>query len=218
MKRLKRLLVCLSLVLLMGVATACFGPKPDQIVKDYMDATIAIDVKKQNEHRQTPLSEDELKQVEKEMADLFNSSDKYSKPLVEKLKTVYQSAKYEIVDTKKDGDKATVTVKITSKKVLKAIMGSVGEYIDDIFTRAVEDPNFGNMTEDDISKELLDKVLKAMDEAESIEQTVNVNLIKIDKKWKIADESADRISYALLGTSAKEIEELQNYWPTTTKK
>lgn len=210
MKQLKQILGCLVFVFLIGALSACsFGPKPEEVAKEFLDATIAMDLQKQNQFLQTQLTEDQLTQSEQDFKDLFNGDDEYAQKLGEKMKASYKSAKYEIKNTETKGDRSTVTVEITSKAVFQSMMMGVQEYITTLMTRATTDPKIAEMSEDEITKEMFNTISKSIDEAQETKQTVEIELTKIDKEWKIANNSAEAIVYACMGTSASELDRLQ---------
>lgn len=132
MKYWKKLLNCFCLALLILALSACsFGPKPEDTAKELLDATIAKDLKKQNELALTPMSEEELNEIKTLPESLFKGNEKLAEPVLKKMEEAHNSATYELKKTETKGDRSTVTVEITGKDTLGGMMEALQTFADE---------------------------------------------------------------------------------------
>lgn len=112
---------------------------------------------------------------------LFDEINK--KDYIDVMKKHYQALKYEIKDEVVDGDSATVTVEIEVKDYSK-LLKDAESYLD-------EHPEEFNDTEGKYDESLFTnyRLDKIKDVKDTVKYTLNIDLTKIDKEWKIDDLS-----------------------------
>lgn len=121
------------------------------------------------------------------------SSDEMNSLLVEKLKTI----KHEIVSEKIEGDKATVSIKVTGPNIMKLSINVTEKLMEEANKLDQE----GTSPEDAKTK-MLEKsveIYKAeLETVESEERTADIVLLKSGGKWEV-DKTSEEFLKAVLG-------------------
>ena len=102
------------------------------------------------------------------------------------LESIFAKIKYEISDSKVDGDTATVTLNVThikSADILETMQQAMMSLDQDMLVKLLEE-------DDDASEDLMnDAIIEKIDELETEETEIVFNLEKIDDKWLIKDDN-----------------------------
>lgn len=167
---MKKLLYLLIPLLLVGCGNKTLFNTPTKRVEMFLSSYQSLDDK----------VVDQLNDTAKE-EETFNAQQR--EEYVKIMKKHYQDLTYEIKDEVVDGDQAVVTVEIEVKDYSKVISDSE-DYLN-------EHPDEFKNTNGEYDKSLfMDYQLKNIKEAkEKVKYTLDVNLTKTDKEWKMDDLS-----------------------------
>lgn len=142
---------------------------------------------------------DALKNVEIEKAAAFTIDGKNdtfdlgtdSENAIEMVKLYFKNLQYSVKNTTKEKDTAVVTLEISNKDLKSIISMYTAKALEIALSKLSENPN---ATEADMETELLNyfKTLFDSEEIETVTTTVDVNLNKVDKEWKVVVDEALR--------------------------
>lgn len=187
MKNLKKLATVLVMMLSTTLLYGCGENTPTDVVNEYFQKVKSgdTDIKKL-----VTMVEEESAEVNEESLEEDNFSEETQKKLLEKIKEIDYKVNSETIDG--DNAKVNVTVKgmdfnIVLGKVMQEAFGF-------IFTQAFSGVEMSEEESNTYFNELLNKYL---DEITYSERTLDVDLTKVDKGWKIKE--TDAISKLLLG-------------------
>lgn len=174
---MKKILFCfLALLTIVGCT---FGPAntPTKAVEQYLDRYVDTDEVVMSELDEYVLERDTLNDEQKET-------------YKEVLKKQYSDLKYEVTEEKYDGDKAIVTVKITVYDLYK-VQKDADAYLSEHSDEFKNDK--GTLDSDKFMKYKLDKM---KDNLDTVEYTIDVDVIKINNEWEVTqlnNESLQKI-------------------------
>lgn len=142
---------------------------------------------------------DALKNVDIENAAAYTTDgntdsfdlDTESENDIEMVKLFFKNLQYNVKDTTKEKDTAVVTLEISNKNLQTIITMYATKATEIALSKLSENPN---ATQADMETELLDyfKTLFDSEEVETVTTTVEVNLNKVDKEWKVVVNEALR--------------------------
>ena len=169
MKLLKKISLCMTLILTIGVFYGCKSPSPSDVVKSNLDG-----MKSANDKF--------VSLVAKNMV----ISDEGEAVINEELIKQVQKITYKITSEEINKDEATVYIDINGPDfeiiINKAMTKIVKTAIEQAFS-GVE------MTEEDQNKMISDIILECIKDSEFTDRTGKLTLIKENKKWNLADEN-----------------------------
>lgn len=163
----KILLIIITAFLLIG----CMDNKASDAVKNYL-----------NQYRN--LNDNVIADLG-ELTDSQNLSDKQKETYTKIMKKQYQDLQYEIVEEEYDGDRATVTAKITVYDLYK-----VQEDADTYMNTNMEEFYDDNDVYDN-SLFLDYKLGKMQDNTETVSYTITFDVIKEDNNWIVVQPSEE---------------------------
>lgn len=198
-KGLKKAIVCTMVsVLAFTAVTGCSksgGTEPDQVLSSTLDAVKVMD------------QEAVAKGFSEDKTDAMGlNTDDSSKEEKEMLKLFFDKLSYKIVDTKVEGDNATIKAEITNIDFTKAM----GNYFTKVLEVSMSNATAkeGEQLSDEAlqkkTEELLVEMLSASD-VEMITKEVAVQMTKVDGSWKIetSDELLDAITGGMMSLGAQ---------------
>lgn len=169
MKLLKKISLCMTLILTIGVFYGCKSTSPSDVVKSNLDG-----MKSANDKL--------VSLVAKNMV----ISDAEEAKINEELIKQVQKITYKITSEEVNKDEATVYIDINGPDfeviINKAMTKIVKNAIEQAFS-GVE------MTEEEQNKMVSDIILECIKDSEFTDRTGKLTLIKENKKWKLADEN-----------------------------
>lgn len=165
----KILLVIITTFLLMG----CMGNKASDAVENYL-----------NQYRN--LNDNVIADLG-ELTDAQNLSDTQKDTYTKIMKKQYQDLNYEIVEEEYDGDRATVTAKITVYDLYK-VQEDADTYMNDNMEEFYDDNDVY-----DNSLFLDYKLGKMQDNTETVSYTITFDVIKEDNNWIVVQPSEDTL-------------------------
>lgn len=184
-----RKLMCgiMALVLLLSVAGCSSTPSPDQVVKSLLDAMIKGEFEQAAELLGgVSIQEDVLKTTEDEQG--------------EKLaKNVLARVTYEIGGKKVEGNKATVSVKITAPDLLRITSKAISEIMPMAFAMAFSEDQSQEQT-DALFQQYFENAISDPN-APMVTSDVDISLEKKDGSWVVILD--DALVNALTGNMAK---------------
>lgn len=189
MRNFKRLALVLVMMLSTVLLYGCGGKTPTAVVNEYFEK-----VKSGNTDVQKLFSmvEEETEGAEgnEEASESDNFSEEVKNKLLEKIKDITYTVNSETID----GDNAKVNVTVKGMD-LNIVLGKViQESFSFVFAQAFSGTE---MTEEESNNYFNSLFSKYIDEVTYSERTLDVELTKVDKEWRIKE--GDTISKLLLG-------------------
>ncbi len=182
MKKLKKISIILVMMLSMVLLYGCGGKSPTDVVNEYFKK-----VKSGDTDVQKLVS---IAGEENEDSEGSNLSEEVQKKLLDKVKEITYTVNSETIDG--DNAKVNVTVKGMDLNIV------IGKVMQEAFTFALTQAFSGTeMTEEESNTYFNSLFSKYIDEVTYSERTLDVELTKVDKEWKITGE--DAMSKLLLG-------------------
>lgn len=173
----------IGLVLIAFLLVGC-SPSPEAKIKTYLDLVKSDYV---NIYNQEFFTEDNL--VHNEAFDLDSDEDNIE--LTQVISTYLIDFDYEILESKVDGNLATVSVRFTTypmNEVLVSWMTSVIQYA---FANAFS----GDLNEDDMDQKSIDLFNETILEFERNKETIaTAYLVKIDNEW-VFESTEDNVAF-----------------------
>lgn len=186
MKTLKKLTVLLVLMLSIGVLYGCKASTPTDTTNKYFEKIKNGDADVQKLFTMSEESDKKVKESIK--ADTF--SEDTQKKLLDKLKGITYKVNSESVE----GDTAKVNVTVKGMD-LNVVLGKVmQEAFTYILTQSFSGVEMSDADNDAYFNSLL---IKHLDEVTYSERTADIELTKVDKKWKIKE--GNELSKLLIG-------------------
>lgn len=130
------------------------------------------------------------------------SSDSDTKKVTDSLINSLSKLDVEVLDEMINGDTATVTV--NAKGI--SLYTTLDQVYDSLKTEEFL-KKIGDMTEDELKSSFSSLLLEAITNAQIEERTVDLNLTKVNGKWKI-DENEDAFQEVLWGINEKTLAEM----------
>lgn len=165
----KILIAIVTCFLLVG----CMDNKASDAVKNYL-----------NQYRN--LSDNVIADLG-HLTDTQNLNEKQKEDYKKIMKKQYQDLQYEIVEEEYDGDKATVTAKITVYDLYK-VQEDADNYMNDNMEEFYDDNDVY-----DNSLFLNYKLGKMQDNTETVSYTITFEVIKEDNNWVVVQPSAESL-------------------------
>lgn len=201
-------MVAAVLALCMGALTACAGPAPTQVTKDFFEAVKASDTDKITSTYAG--TDNVLGDAVSGTADNAELTKVVNETLLPKLKEF----DYEISNETIEGDKATVEAKITTYAVGDAFSGFFADYMTQGVTLALSGADETQLA--NLATGLLDTKLQAMQKTYTA--TVTVPLTKVDGAWKVdAIDKEGELVNALSGGLVDTVKNLESVYSTSAE-
>ena len=205
---MKKLISIVTLTCMLLSFSGCGEPKPSATVEKYFSAAQKMDV----EAMAMTIASYNTEDLE-ETRDLLDeeNQDDYTKYFLEYLKQNAAKMTYTITGSEVDGDNAVVTVDckyIDGGALLKATIGEVFMKMFGMAFSGVE------LTEEETGQmfvSVMQEQSELLDET-YLENTINVNLIKEDGDWAIAEVNDEMVDVVMSGfiSAGEEIAESFN--------
>ena len=189
MRNLKKLALILAMMLSTTLLYGCGGKTPTAVVNEYFEK-----IKSGNTDVEKLFSmvEEEIEEVEE--SDETSESDDFSEEVKNKLLEKIKDINYTVNSESIDGDSAKVNVTVKGMD-LNIVLGKViQEAFSFVFAQAFSGTE---MTEEESNAYFNSLFSKYIDEVTYSERTLDIELTKVDKEWKIVEN--DAISKLLLG-------------------
>lgn len=181
------MILCSSLILL--TLTACSsGPSPSDISKQFLKYLNEADYEKVA----ILVDKSDTSEIKDRIPGDDKSAEKIGKLMLSKFS-------YVIGESKIDGDKATVNVKVTSLDMLRIVSKTISEIMPLAFASA-----FSNDGSQDMDSLMEQYMLNSMSDpnAPIISTNTVINLVKTDKGWKVSQDN-DELFNAITGNAMK---------------
>lgn len=189
----------MSIVLLSGCGGGAKEQTPEEVVTEFGKAFNEGDFKKLNTLLENP-SDDELSDfTSKEEFTKDMAGDGISEETAAKFVDVFLSAKVTPKEAKIDGDKAVVptTVEaIDSDALMNTMMEKMMASVD------MSNPPETDEEINELTNKVMGEVFDDPDSLTKVTNESNVNLVKKDGKWLIADDNDEFLNHLLGGLAA----------------
>lgn len=189
MKNFKRIALILAMMLSTVLLYGCGGKTPTAVVNEYFEKIKSGDTDVQ---QLFSMVEEETENAEENEGNSQedNFSEEVQNKLLEKLKEITYTVNSETIDG--DNAKVNVTVKGMDLNIV------IGKVMQEAFSFALTQAFSGTeMTEEENDAYFNNLFSKYLDEVTYSERTLDIELTKVDKEWKIKE--TDTISKLLLG-------------------
>ena len=169
----------ISILVALMVLAGC-SAKPDATAKDFIEAI------KHSDAAKIALLAGNTEYPEED--DMFRTFDDMSPALTEYIKEYNQQISYEVMDSKVQGEVATVTAKVTYKDGGDILIESFMDYLQRVLTLVSS-----HATEEDLLELFTEILCEKMETAETEEVTkeVTFDMVKVDDKWVVANPSEE---------------------------
>lgn len=202
MKRLKTWLLSLCCLAFLFTAAACSsGPSPTDVSKGFLGALKEANYEKAGSY----VDKSDTSVIKSKIPGKDENSEKIGKIMLSKFT-------FEVGESKIDGDKATVKVKITSLDMVRIVSKTMSEIMPLAFASA-----FSSNGQQNINNLLEQHILNSMSDPKAPMTTTDtiINLIKTKDGWKIAQDN-DELFNAITGNVMKAFSD-QSQAKTTPK-
>lgn len=180
--------IVVLLVLSMSIFVAgCFGASPETVTQDFLTAFKASDFEKAASYAVTQ----NASKIETDMA-----KDEDGERIG---KLILSNTSYEVGKAVKEGDKAKVSVKVTAVDMVRIATKAMSELMPLAFAAAFSETDNNEM--DAMMNQYLENSILDP-QAPKVTTDVNVNLVKTNNGWKIAEDNDDLFN-AITGNAAK---------------
>ncbi|MGG7212644.1 DUF5105 domain-containing protein [Clostridium nigeriense] len=189
MRNFKKLALILAMMLSTVLIYGCGGKTPTAVVNEYFEKIKSGDTDVQ---QLFSMVEEETENAEENEGNSQedNFSEEVQNKLLEKLKEITYTVNSETIDG--DNAKVNVTVKGMDLNIV------IGKVMQEAFSFALTQAFSGTeMTEEENDAYFNNLFSKYLDEVTYSERTLDIELTKVDKEWKIKE--TDTISKLLLG-------------------
>ncbi|MGG7058967.1 DUF5105 domain-containing protein [Clostridium tertium] len=189
MRNFKKLALILAMMLSTVLLYGCGGKTPTAVVNEYFEKIKSGDTDVQ---QLFSMVEEETENAEENEGNSQedNFSEEVQNKLLEKLKEITYTVNSETIDG--DNAKVNVTVKGMDLNIV------IGKVMQEAFSFALTQAFSGTeMTEEENDAYFNNLFSKYLDEVTYSERTLDIELTKVDKEWKIKE--TDTISKLLLG-------------------
>lgn len=177
MKKLKKLALILAMMLSTVLLYGCGGKTPTDVVDEYFKK-----VKSGNTDVQHLFS----MSGEEDNADVNSESDNLSEELQNKLLEKLKEISYKVNSENIDGDSANVNVTVKGMDFNVVIANAMQEAFSFALTQAFSGTE---MTEEESDAYYNSLFIKYLDEVTYSDRTLDIELTKVDKEWKISEDS-----------------------------
>ena len=180
----KVLSIVLVLVMVFSLA-ACGGPKPEDTVKSFCESMKAFDFEGMNAVLADKLSEDEVinEEIEEELPGL-----------IDYMKSCSSLMTYTVGKAGVNGDTAVVPVEFKFRDTTEVVKAAMQKMFTMLFKMMFSGEG-SEMTEEEEAKLLSELFMEtAPTELPETTASVNFNLQKVDKEWKVTEMTDDMVN------------------------
>ncbi|MBR2833468.1 MAG: hypothetical protein IKE75_03440 [Bacilli bacterium] len=171
---MKKFLLCLIVIIIVGCGNFEIGNTPSRKVEDYLNKYQTLDAGVINDLETTLINESTISEDERN-------------DYLDFMKKHYQDMTYEIKNQSIDGDDAVVTVEITVRDYSK-VVNDINNY------KHENKDKFGNDSLNNFDTYRLEELKKVKD---TVIYTLDLTLKKIDNKWvldQLSNEELNKIN------------------------
>ncbi|RCX13505.1 uncharacterized protein DUF4878 [Anaerobacterium chartisolvens] len=188
----KAIILCLLFTLTASLAscTSASG-SPDKAVSSFFEAIKEADVNTASKYLSS--ASDDLTYDDEEQEKI--------------MKKIFNNLDYKIISTEKDGDTATVNVKITSPDLVKIVSEMISELMPKLFEMALSGDENADQNSEELIKQYFDNSLSSPDmPLISSDVEIKLSYSKDKKSWLIVPD--DSLINAMTGNAAKAFAEM----------
>ena len=181
MKKLKKLALILAMMLSIVLLYGCGGKAPTAVVNEYFEKIKSGDTDVQQLFSMIEEEADKVEEAD-ENSESDNLSEEVQNKLLEKVKEITYTVNSETIDG--DNAKVNVTVKGMDLNIV------IGKVMQEAFSFALTQAFSGTeMTEEESDAYYNSLFSNYLDEVTYSDRTLDIELTKVDKEWKISEDS-----------------------------
>ena len=181
MKKLKKLALILAMMLSIVLLYGCGGKAPTAVVNEYFEKIKSGDTDVQQLFSMIEEEADKVEEAD-ENSESDNLSEEVQNKLLEKVKEITYTVNSETIDG--DNAKVNVTVKGMDLNIV------IGKVMQEAFSFALTQAFSGTeMTEEESDAYYNSLFSNYLDEVTYSDGTLDIELTKVDKEWKISEDS-----------------------------
>ena len=181
MKKLKKLALILAMMLSTVLLYGCGGKAPTAVVNEYFEKIKSGDTDVQQLFSMIEEESDKAEETD-ENSESDNLSEEVQNKLLEKVKEITYTVNSETIDG--DNAKVNVTVKGMDLNIV------IGKVMQEAFSFALTQAFSGTeMTEEESDAYYNSLFSNYLDEVTYSDRTSDIELTKVDKEWKISEDS-----------------------------
>jgi len=200
---MKKLIIIFVLPIILFLLAGCGTAGPEDTVDKYFTAAQKLDLISMAAYIAPSNTED--RDITTTLLE-GEEQEEFQKYALDYLKTNARKMTYSISGSEVNGDKAVVTVDckyVDSGRILKA---TVGEMFAKLFGQAFSDVEMTDEENEQMFLNVMEEQIKTFDET-FIEVTLNIDLVKMEDTWYIAEASDELLDVVASGfiSAGKEI-------------